>query len=332
MANPIELPLVDISNSHDVAAGKKLLDAAVKHGFLYADSNSTMLTALDVDQTFNLVREYPLRLVPRTGDGLACMLRRWILNITIALNIGEFQEGNLQQPLPPCLVSRESEIARFTSLCNATCIQILRLLALGLEIDEDFFTSRHDQSRGTTGNSLRWLYYPAVVSSYRPGKDIRAGAHSDYGSITLLFQRPGQPGLEILTANNEWAPVPVYPDGRTDFPFPPILVNIGDMLSYWTDGLLKSTVHRVVFSEQDQSDHTSKPRDRYSIAFFCQPMSETDLIPVPSEIVSLYRKEQKGEETGRAFGHGGGARGPNTGQPCMTAGEHLQSRLAATYL
>ncbi|OQD79404.1 hypothetical protein PENANT_c052G01835 [Penicillium antarcticum] len=65
MANPIELPLVDISNSHDVAAGKKLLDAAVKHGFLYADSNSTMLTALDVDQTFNLVREYPLRLVPR---------------------------------------------------------------------------------------------------------------------------------------------------------------------------------------------------------------------------------------------------------------------------
>jgi isopenicillin N synthase-like dioxygenase len=105
------------------------------------------------------------------------------------------------------------------------------------------------------------------------------------------------------------------------------------MLSYWTDGLLKSTVHRVVFPEQDQSDHTSKAHDRYSIAFFCQPVSETELIPVPSEIVSLHRKEQiSDKEAGRVVGHGGGARGWNSGQPCITAGEHLQSRLAATYV
>ncbi|KAJ5998219.1 hypothetical protein N7522_009879 [Penicillium canescens] len=325
MASPIELPLVDISNSHDVVAGKKLLDAAVKHGFLYIDSNSTLLTTSDVDQIFDLNRGWVGMHVeildPEHHDP-----RR-------AMNIGEFQDGNLQQPLPPCLISRESEIARFTDLCNTICSHILRLLALGLEIDEEFFTSRHDQSRGTTGNSLRWLYYPAAVSSYRPGKDIRAGAHSDYGSITLLFQRPGQPGLEILTSNNEWAPVPVYPDGRTDFPFPPILVNIGDMLSYWTDGLLKSTVHRVVFPKQDQSDHTSKAHDRYSIAFFCQPVSETELIPVPSEIVSLHQKENRSDkEAGRVVGHGGGAHGWKAGQPCITAGQHLQSRLAATYV
>jgi isopenicillin N synthase-like dioxygenase len=105
------------------------------------------------------------------------------------------------------------------------------------------------------------------------------------------------------------------------------------MLSYWTDGLLKSTVHRVVFPKQDQSDHTSKAHDRYSIAFFCQPVSETELIPVPSEIVSLHRKEQKSDqEAGRVVGHGGGARGWNAGQPCITAGQHLQSRLAATYV
>jgi hypothetical protein len=60
MASPIELPLVDISNSHYAVAGKKLLDAAVKHGFLYVDSNTTVLTASDVDRTFNLVREHPL--------------------------------------------------------------------------------------------------------------------------------------------------------------------------------------------------------------------------------------------------------------------------------
>ncbi|KAJ5775000.1 Oxidoreductase 2OG-Fe(II) oxygenase family [Penicillium nucicola] len=271
-ANSIELPLVDISNSHDVIAGKKLLDAAVKFGFLYVDSNSTRFTASDVDQAFNLNRG-------------------WV--------------GMHVETLDP-----EHH-----------------------DIDEDFFTTRHDQSKGSTENSLRWLYYPAVVSSYRPGKDIRAGAHSDYGSITLLFQRPGQPGLEILTADNQWAAVPVYPGGQANFPFPPILVNIGDLLSYWTDGLLKSTVHRVVFPENAQSDHISKPQDRYSIAFFCQPVSETELVPVPSEIVSCHRKDTKGdEETERVIGHGGGARGWDDGQRRITAGQHLQSRLAATYI
>ena len=58
--------------------------------------------------------------------------------------------------------------------------------------------------------------------------DIRAGAHSDYGSLTLLFQRASQPGLEILSGS-QWSPVPVNPPGTENDPFPPILVNIGDV-------------------------------------------------------------------------------------------------------
>ena len=54
------------------------------------------------------------------------------------------------------------------------------------------------------------MFSPAT-SSYKHDRDVRAGAHSDYGSITLLFQRPGQPGLEILTPEKTWAPVPVQP-------------------------------------------------------------------------------------------------------------------------
>ncbi|KAJ9637907.1 hypothetical protein H2199_007402 [Coniosporium tulheliwenetii] len=108
-----------------------------------------------------------------------------------------------------------------------------------------WFSDRHNRSKGPSGSVLRLLYYPAINdNSYNPSLDIRAGAHSDYGSITLLFQLPSQPGLEILTPNNTWAPVPVNPLNQT---VPPILVNIGDLLSYWTNGLLKSTVHRVIF-------------------------------------------------------------------------------------
>lgn len=177
---------------------------------------------------------------------------------------------------------------------------------------------------------------------------MRAGAHSDYGSITLLFQRPGQPGLEILTPEGTWAPVAVEPDqaqsqqqqqkeGSDYYPFPPILVNIGDLLSYWTDGLLKSTVHRVVFPAPSDSERTSddKDQDRYSVVYFCHPVDETELLPVPSEIVARHREECK-RRGGRAgdndkVGYGGGAGALEFGKKALTAYEYLVSRLEATY-
>lgn len=106
--------------------------------------------------------------------------------------------------------------------------------------------------------------------------------------------------------------MPVFPRGTEDDPFPPILVNIGDLLNYWTDGLLKSTVHRVVFS-QDGED------DRYSIAYFCHPVNDTKLVKIPSDIISNM-------DLGRHLGQVN----HNTGK-VMTAEEHLNFRLAATY-
>lgn len=63
------------------------------------------------------------------------------------------------------------------------------------------------------------------------------------GSLTLLFQRFGQPGLEIMTSPLSWSSVSIYPPGTECDAFPPILVNIGDLMQFWTKGLLKSTVH-----------------------------------------------------------------------------------------
>ena len=156
--------------------------------------------------------------------------------------------------------------------------------------------------------------YPALQktsSDYDATVDIRAGAHSDYGSLTLLFQRPFQPGLEILTTQSTWAPVAVSPPGTEDDAFPPILVNVADLLSFWTNGLLKSTVHRVVFPE-------GGGEDRYSIAYFCHPVDETKLVPVPSEMVRT--RVPAVDEAG-----GGGGKG------AITAKEHLNNRLAATF-
>lgn len=54
-AAPIELPVIDISNPHDPAVGKAMLDAAAKYGFLYVNSKGTDFSVADVDHGFELV-------------------------------------------------------------------------------------------------------------------------------------------------------------------------------------------------------------------------------------------------------------------------------------
>ena len=155
--------------------------------------------------------------------------------------------------------------------------------------------------------------------------DIRAGAHSDYGkllsmssvnsqhlteaagSLTLLFQRAGQPGLEVLSPTESWSPVPVYPPGTESDAFPPILVNMGDLMQFWTAGVLKSTVHRVVFP-------LGVSEDRYSIAYFCHPLDEVKIEAVPSEMIKtrIGMNKQQNEEI-------------------ITAEGYLKKRLAETY-
>jgi len=111
--------------------------------------------------------------------------------------------------------------------------------------------------------------------------------------------------LEILAPQGGWRSVPVIENA--------VCVNIGDLLSYWTGGLLKSTVHRVVVPVGE--DGKPETGVRYSMVYFCHPVDTTRLEPIPSKVV-----EARGE------------RGANDKErPVITAAEHLKSRLAATY-
>lgn len=162
------------------------------------------------------------------------------------------------------------------------------------------------------------LYYPKS-SVPEDGASIRAGAHSDYGSVTLLFRLPGQPGLEILKEDSSWAPVPVnpFPSTLTD---PPILVNIGDLLSFWTNGMLKSTVHRVTFSGGGE--------ERYSMAYFCHPLDDAKLEAVPSKVIEDFGDTGAQELKSQRERLGLDADGESE---VLTAGEHLARRLKVTY-
>lgn len=216
-------------------------------------------------------------------------------------------------------------ISRFQLSCHTLCTRILSLLSSALDISEpDYFSTHHDQSRGPSGTIFRLLYYPQSTAAAQNGINIRAGAHSDYGSITLLFRLPGQPGLELLTSDSEnsketWIPVPVNPSPET-LSHPPILVNIGDLLCYWTNGLLKSTVHRVTFEGGEE---------RYSMAYFCHPLDDVRLEAVPSALIDEFGRQGKGEaelrSQRRRLGLG------DEDQDVITAKDHLQRRLKVTY-
>ncbi|KAI8917929.1 hypothetical protein BC831DRAFT_484433 [Entophlyctis helioformis] len=162
----------------------------------------------------------------------------------------------------PDHISREP-VTRFTSLCHATCLGLLRAFAA---FDEP------------SGDTLRLLDYPPLP----PGADIndwtRAGGHSDFGSLTLLFTQPGdQGGLELLMrgrdGQEEFVQVPTIPGH--------VIVNTGDVMEFWTAGLFRSTVHRVTIPSKEAAES-----HRYSIAYFCHPEDSARLDPIPSLFVS----------------------------------------------
>ncbi|MFS0738127.1 2-oxoglutarate and iron-dependent oxygenase domain-containing protein [Sphingomonas sp. 1P06PA] len=141
---------------------------------------------------------------------------------------------------------REAELALFDAL-DAAGLRILSAIARYLDLDPDFFV---DTVRD--GNSvLRLLHYPPVDPD-APG--IRAGAHEDINTITLLLGAE-EAGLQLKLADGRWLPIAVS-EGA-------LVVNIGDMLQRLTNHRLKSTTHRVMNPPPER-----RGISRYSMPFF----------------------------------------------------------------
>ena len=133
------------------------------------------------------------------------------------------------------------------------CASLLQAMALSLDAPEDFFVDKHAPHAGT----VRFFHYPPV--EHQPGAgQLRAGSHTDYGTVTLVFQ-DGVEGLEAFV-DGQWLTVPVVPGTVT--------VNVADLLSRWTNGIYRSPKHRVALPGADVT------RSRYSTVFFYNPNSQ----------------------------------------------------------
>ena len=140
------------------------------------------------------------------------------------------------------------------------------------------------------GNSiLRLLHYPPIPGD---GPNVRAGAHEDINTITLLLGAE-EAGLQLLDRDGDWLPVTPRPGE--------LAVNIGDMLQRLTNNVLKSTTHRVVNPPPERRGHS-----RYSMPFFLHFRSDF-CIETLSDCMSAER--------------------PNLYPEPITADEYLQERL-----
>ncbi|XP_057376644.1 uncharacterized protein LOC130697868 [Daphnia carinata] len=172
-------------------------------------------------------------------------------NITSPTSIFPSQEFNPE--FRSAVVSLALKLAELTR-------RLLTCMALALGLDGNFFVDRHrfmfqDQTKNAT--TFRTLYYPSLADRHIQPGVVRCGAHSDYGTITLLLQ-DDVGGLEVLSGT-EWISAVPIPGS--------ILVNLGDLMQFWTAGRYTATVHRVLVPEEE----IRRKSTRQSIAFFVHP-------------------------------------------------------------
>jgi isopenicillin N synthase-like dioxygenase len=133
--------------------------------------------------------------------------------------------------------------------------QVLRAMAMALGVDANFFVARC--VKPTT--NMRLVHYPPQL--VETDKGIGARAHADKGVITLLLNDENG-GLHVLSADDEWIDAPPRQDA--------IIVNVGDLMTRWTNGRFRSAMHRVI----NVSGHR-----RYAIPQFHHPAYRTRVDP-----------------------------------------------------
>ena len=125
---------------------------------------------------------------------------------------------------------------------------MLRAFAVALGVAPDYFDAWLEVPMTTLGP----LHYPPQTGMVTPAR-LGAGAHTDYGCLTLLHQDDAG-GLQVQAADGRWLAAPPIPGTY--------VVNIGDMMERWSNGVFRSTPHRVI---------NISGRERYALPFFFDP-------------------------------------------------------------
>jgi isopenicillin N synthase-like dioxygenase len=246
-----DFPIIDVSQIDDEAQlshlAQQIAEASASWGFLLLKNHG--IPEVMIDDTFALARSffvdlpedekkpfsidadwtgYSGALSDRAKDDKATM---WFSGRPGDLS------SKLRDSLPPFWRPHIAEIEAFKHSCHELVIKLLTCFALAMKLPPGYFAQAHAEDGGN-GTRFRMLCYPARSHAPESSGTQRMSAHSDSGSVTLLFQTCS--GLEVESPTGEWVPAPHLPGH--------ILVNLGDALAFWSGGRLKATKHRVTFT------------------------------------------------------------------------------------
>ncbi|KAK0557174.1 hypothetical protein OC846_000624 [Tilletia horrida] len=339
MTSDTLLPVISL---HTLTQGsdaelEQLRAALTDHGFFYLSDHGIDPTL--IDNGFDLLATFfakpaEEKLVGQDRDRNLgwTFLRQETLDSQRFMSKGDFKEsfyvgqGNLASdpllPLPPTLEESKETLSALWKESERTALQVLEGFAKVLGLPNRFFEPHH---KGQL-DRLRLIHYPpaSVSSSDDYDSDIRASEHSDFGSLTLLFQKDVA-GLQVKVkqpgqTRESWVEVPPRPGC--------LVVNVADAMELWTCGRLRSTVHRVRMPTSDQ-----ETKSRYSIALFCHPDAETVLDPAflstASQHPSILSEQGDGTTVAQIMAS---KRIPYyPGQAPYESGDYLQARLRASY-
>ncbi|KAI8095293.1 hypothetical protein BDF21DRAFT_405605 [Thamnidium elegans] len=272
---------VDLSNyeTRQEEITKTIMEASTGQGFFYVVNHGIEIQ--DIRSMFEashdffalddqIKSQYPIDVSRNAGWEKLAQIRpsTGVADLKESMQLGFHNNEDLWPTLDHAPTFRPTA-ERFMHQCNDVSTKLLTCLALGLGFQSDFFTKCHDVTQPDCLNTLRCLHYHDITGQVFPPEYWRAGAHTDFDTLTLLFQRPGENGLEVCPGReastefghgDAWTAVsPTEGD---------IVCNIGDMIMRWSDDKLKSNFHRVrapVVGEYQGP--------RYSIAYFNQANS-----------------------------------------------------------
>ena len=282
------LPIVDIRSGtspiDDPSVAQHLDEALQKHGFCYISghniANDNIKTIYDATHRFHELSEpvkQTIKINPfhrgyigfntstavtssvekpiRPNYSESFMTMQPVFPDHARWGTAIFGPNQWPEPLMPQF---KTEVEDYYDAMKNLALELVQRLAVALGQDAHIFDRAFDDPTVF----LRLLHYPAVVDSIDTD-EYGSAPHTDHGYLTLVSQDLVG-GLEILTRDKEWIPAAPIPDT--------FVLNVADMLSYWSGGRWPSTPHRVTLGK----------KERYSIAFFFDPNFETQVQPFPS--------------------------------------------------
>jgi isopenicillin N synthase-like dioxygenase len=279
-----QIPVINVEslfadNPDYLEIGKQLEQAATTMGFFYVSGHC--INSQLMDQAFRISKEFfaydeeqksSVKMVGYhrglLGFGVSKMENQAKVDLKESFLWGHdfapdneaFLSGNELMPpnrWPPFMPEMREVLTRYMDAAHQCGKQLLRAIAASLDIDSEYFVGRF-KNPITRGSLIHYPPQPPAMGAEQYG----VSPHTDYGTMTLLAQDQTG-GLRVQDTRGKW--LTAHPIKGT------LVVNVGDLLTRWSNDRFRSTPHSVV---------NESGKERYSIAIAMDPDWDTEIRPV----------------------------------------------------